>query len=206
VDHHPEDGAGLLGTDRLDRTHRDRTPADGHAPPELLDHARRWEAVDEHLVLLLELVARVGDAVDQVSVVAEQEEAGAVAIEPASRDDSLRYLDQVEHRPPASLVASGRDVADRFVEDEVAPPLRSQRPAVDPDVLSLRIDAHAHLADHCPVHRDPARSNQLFRFAARCHAVLGEDALQPALHRVRSYHQDLQPLRYRREPIGRVQG
>lgn len=148
----------------------------------------------------------MGDAIDQVTIVTEQEQPGAVAVEAADRHHPLRHANELEYRSPTALVARRRYVTDRLVQDNVAPSLRPQRPAIDPDILPLGIDAHAHVTDDRPVDRDATRSDQLFRFAARRYAVLGEDALQSPLHRALLLPRPTRPSRRRRKPIRRVQG
>ena len=83
-------------------------------------------------------------AVDQVSVVGQQHEAGAFEVEPPRgheprRSLGLRY--EVEDRGAAAVVAHGREVAERLVQQQV-----DRRRRRGPDRLAVHLDpvARAH--------------------------------------------------------------
>ncbi len=69
-----------------------------------------------HPVGLRHFVARVGEAVGQLAVVGEQQQAGRVGVEPADRVEARLALDQADHRRPRSGLLRGRDDAGRLVD------------------------------------------------------------------------------------------
>ena len=86
----------------------------------------------------------MGHAVDQVSIVGQQHEAGAFEVEPPRgheprRSPGLRY--EVEDRGAAAVIAHGREIAERFVQQKV-----DRRRRRGPDRLAVHLDpvARAH--------------------------------------------------------------
>ena len=68
---------------------------------------------------LLDLVARVREAVGERAVVGQEQHAGGVGVEAADRDDSRRVVDQLDDGRPAAGVAGGGDDAGRLVQEHV---------------------------------------------------------------------------------------
>src|SRR5215203_4167374 len=74
-------------------------------------------AADDGAVGLGHLERRVGEAVGELPVVGEQDQAGAVGVEAADRIEAAVGLDEVDDRLAAVRVAGGRDDSLRLVED-----------------------------------------------------------------------------------------
>jgi len=136
----------------------------------------------EHVVLLLQPVPRVHDAVGDVAVVGEQQQTFGLAVEASDRVDPLRNLDQLHHRLAVALVAHGRDIAAGLVEQQVARRLASEQLAVNVDLACLGIDLGAELGDDGAVNRHAPGHDQLFGPPAGAGAARGHHALE-ALHR-----------------------
>lgn len=126
VDHDPVDGPFRLSAERLESANLYRSAIHRYAAPERLLDFRRRKAVDEDLVFFLEFIAWVRDAVDEIAIVRQQQEAGRIAIQSPDRNDAFRHLNQIEHRLAPVLVRRSRDVAHRLVEDNVPPRFRAQ--------------------------------------------------------------------------------
>src|SRR5256885_12298097 len=91
-----------------------------------LQRAGGGQAGHQHLVFLGDLVARVSEAICEVAIVGEEEQAGAVGIEPANREEAMPErtfsTDHVEHSSARSLIPRRRDGAKWLVEHHVAMP------------------------------------------------------------------------------------
>lgn len=120
VDHDAQDGPGFLVAQRTYLLRDHPVAVNGHPATQGLEHRWRRETVDERLILLLHLVARVHDAVGKVSVIREQEQAGRRPVEPSYRNHALRHVDQVHDGAAIPLVAHRRDIAGWLVEHDVA--------------------------------------------------------------------------------------
>jgi hypothetical protein len=115
--------------------------------------------LDPGFVDLLDLVARVREAVRELAVVREQERAGRVDVEPAHRDDPRRVVDEVDDGSAALGVARGRDRARRLVQEHVGQGLELDTVAVELDAVAA-LDEGVQLPG-LAVDGHPARLDQL---------------------------------------------
>jgi hypothetical protein len=151
-----------------------------HAAPQPLQRPLVGYATHARVILALDLVARVQQARRDLPVVCEQQQAFRIVVEPAHRVDVLPDAgQQVEDRRPAFRVVSGRHVAARLVEQDVAVArCPAHTLAVDADVVAGRVGSRAQLEDGDAVHRNPAVHNQRLRRTSRRDAGGGEDLLE----------------------------
>lgn len=171
MDHDAQERAGLFIAQRPHLLRLHPLPLDRDAAPQRLQHLRGRMAIDECLVLLLDPIARVGDAKGDVAIVGQQQEPRRLPVESADRHHSLRHLDEIEHGATPPLVAGGGDVAGWFVEHDVAATLPLDAVTVNANIVLCRIDLSTKLTHDLAVDRHPAGENQLLRLAARSDAV-----------------------------------
>ena len=164
----------------------------------------RHRAGDLGEVGLEHAVAGVLEAVREVAVVGEDEQALGVGVEPADVEEPLLAVaDEVADVDPAELVAHRGDDAERLVEGEVDPRLvELDAHAVDVHGLG-GADAHAELGDDLAVDLHPALADQVLADPARADAGRREQLLQA--HAVGVVHVDRRaagPLRRGRRLAG----
>jgi hypothetical protein len=111
----------------------------------------------------------VGQARGQLAVVGEEQESLRVVVQPADRVDVfLHAFQEIHDRRPSLGVASGRHVAARLVEQDVALPLlRLDAPPVDLDLVLVGIGLRSQRADRLPVDLDAPLGDQLLGGPAR---------------------------------------
>ena len=125
-------------------------------------------------VPLLDLEARMGQPVGELAVVGEQNEPGAVDVEPAHRVEAKRRADQPHHGPAALGIGRGRDDTERFVErDHHLLAHQLNRFAVHGHAR-VRGDVGGDVGDRCAVDRDSPLADDLLRRAAGADAGVGE--------------------------------
>jgi hypothetical protein len=129
------------------------------------------------VILLVELIPRVHDPVGDVAVVGEEEETFGVAVEPTHRVDPFPDLDDVHHRPAVAFVFRSRDIAARFVEDQIARPLCPEQLPIDLDLGASWIGFGAELGHHLPVDGHPSGRDESLRRPSRSDAARGENTL-----------------------------
>lgn len=179
MDHNPEYRTGLLIAHRPNLLGDHPLSLHRHPAPQLFQDFRRWMPIDERLIFLFQLVAGMGDAKGDVTIIREQQQAGGLPIESANRHDPFRDFDEVHDRPPSPLIARRRDVSGRLIQQNIAPLLGPQWFAIDRDLLTRGIDLCPQFTDYAPVDRNPAFQDQLLRLAAGRHAMSGQDSLKP---------------------------
>jgi hypothetical protein len=177
MDHHPQDETfrRLPENSELLRDHA--VTIDDDPVAHALQHILRRTSERQDVVLLVEFVARVHDSIRHVSVVGQEEESLGVAIEPADWVNPLRDLDDVHDGAPVPLVLRRRDVATRFVQDEITWPLRPQQLSVDADLGANRIGSRAELGHDLAVDAHPSGRDQRLRRPPRSDAASGENPL-----------------------------
>src|SRR5262249_25505958 len=129
---------------------------------------------------LLDPELRVRQPVGQLAVVGQEHQAGALLVEPADGVDTLGDLrQQVDDPGLARGVAIGRNVALGLVDGVIDAPLGVDLLAVDGDLLLVRVDAGAQLADDLVVDGDAALEDQLLARPPRPDPGVREDLLEP---------------------------
>jgi len=128
-----------------------------HAAPPGLESLLSWLTLDQDVVFLGMLVARMRQAMGQLTVVREQDEPLAVHIQPANGEQVPGQADEVEHgAAPADPIPFVRDDAARLVQGHIdgGPGRRflaTERPAVHTDVIGFGVGLTAqggHMAVH----------------------------------------------------------
>ena len=135
-------------------------------------------------IRLLDAEAGMEQAVAEVAIVGQEEQALACLIEPAdgvNPQAGLRH--QIRGEGPACRVVVRAQVAARLVDEPVNKSLGMDRLAVDGDTLLVRIDARAQFADHLAVDRHATGANQLVTVTPRADAGMGQEFVE-ALHNV----------------------
>ena len=158
VDRDPQHAGARLG-----HLGRGRGPSSSVTPSRRrrIAPAATGPPVDSGQVFLVEPVARVGDAVGQLAVVGEQQQALRVGVEAADGEHPRLGGDQLDDRGAAVRVAGRRDDAAWLVQQVVDEPgLGADRRTVDLDEVDLRVDAAAEHG-HVAVDRHPAVGDQL---------------------------------------------
>ena len=158
VDRDPQHAGARLGD--LRRRRHAVVELDAVAQPADRPGADRT-AADGGQVLLVDAVAGVGDAVGQLAVVGQQQQALGVGVEPADREHPRLGRHELDDGRAAVGVLGRRDDAGRLVEqvvDEAG--LGADRRPVDLDEVDVGIDAPAEHGD-LAVDRDPPGGDQL---------------------------------------------
>ena len=119
------------------------------------------------MVRLLDLKARMQEAVHQGTVIRDEQEPFRVVVEAADRVDALLHFRQeVEHRAAAAVILRRREIALRLVQEQVDMLLLTlDRAAIDRDRVCRRIDLRAEFAHDFAVNSDAALQDHLLRRA-----------------------------------------
>jgi hypothetical protein len=125
------------------------------------------------------------DAVGELAVVREKQQAFAVEIEPADRVHAGTVAAQIGHdgRTALGVGLGGNDVFG-LVERDVdrLRGSRAEKLTIDFDVVGFKVGLGAEGCDGFSVDRDAALGNQFFGLAAGGYANAGEDFLETLLH------------------------
>ena len=109
----------------------------------------------------------MGDAIRQIAVICEKQEALGFLVQATHGKDSLLDADQqIDGTLAAVLVALAADVAPGFVQEIVDLPPGLDADPIAANVIFLRVHQHAHFRHNVPVNGDPAFSNDLLARAA----------------------------------------
>src|SRR5690242_6201078 len=167
----------------LDLRRRRHSIVELHAATQGIEVGARGHAGGHDLVLLGHLVAGMREAVRDIAVVREQEEAGAVGVEPSDWEQAMTRQslrsDDVEHGRARRLVTRGRDHAERFVEHQVAMAgRRLDGAAVNRDVVAVRIDEHPGLRRALAVDADRTGGDEGIRGTAAGDARARKEPVQ----------------------------
>jgi hypothetical protein len=138
------------------------------------------DALDLDEVHLGDMVAGMQQGLAHCAVIRQQHEPLGVEVQTAHGEHpDVHAIQQVLDRRPAFRIAEGRDVSLGFVEDDVRvrfdPP---QMPAIDLDMVVVRVDARPQLTNDLAIDRDPPLGDQLLGLSARGEAGRGDDFLK----------------------------
>ena len=181
VNDHPEYSAFVLVSDRPQLVRLDPLSIDHHAAGKVIQNGARRVPIEQNFVLFLEFIARMGDPVGQFTVVGQQKQTSRRTIESSDRNDSLRHIDQIQHRSPAALISRCRNVSLWLVEQDVPLALVTHRSTIDRNRLILGIDPEPERTDDLAVDRHPAIGNHLLGFSSRRNSARRQHLVQ-ALH------------------------
>ena len=117
-------------------------------------------AANLDVILAFDLVARMREMRGELAVTRQQQEALGIEVEPPDRVDvfvNTAFLQEVyDGRPMLRIRATG-DVAARLVHEDIdSPARRLDAPAIDADVVTLRVSLRAQLGHRRAVHRHAA--------------------------------------------------
>ncbi|MCY1227991.1 hypothetical protein D9M72_402840 [compost metagenome] len=160
-----------------------RTILQHHATLEVLEHFLGDLTTHTHRVLAVHLVGRVHQAVGQLTVGGEQQQAGGVDVQAADVDPAadLRARQTLENGRTAFRIIAGADFAFRLVVDQHATNVFSflfalEQTAVDADGV-MAVDALAESGGFA-VDLHPAFADPGLDIAARSQPHAGQDLLQ----------------------------
>ncbi len=159
-----------------------------HAARQPGEVLRRGDAVYDGAVRLGDVMLRVGQLVEEVTVVGQKDQPFGVGIEPPNRAQHrlAGKVDQVRDQSRGVGVAARADHAARLVQGQVIPTgRRAHDVAVERDLVRRRVDAGAEFGDDLPVDADAAFLNPRFAGPARADPGGGEDFLEPLAGRRR---------------------
>jgi hypothetical protein len=138
--------------------------------------------VQDDMIELRDLAARVGQLLGQVTIVGEQQQACSLLVETAHRIDALwaRVLDKFHHGVTLIRVIGSGDLAFRLVQQDVTKLLAIEGlTTVDYLVFSLHLIAHR--GNHFTIHLHAASLDEVIGFAARADATVGQVFVQADL-------------------------
>jgi hypothetical protein len=167
----------------VDEAHHGRgraPPLDGDAAPQPPQVGLVRHAAHPRVVLALDLVLGVEQALHERAVVCEQQQPFRVVVEAAHGVDVLADTgQQVQHGGPALRVLPGGHVATRLVEQDVPVPRRDAHALpVHADVVAIRVGLRPQLDDGGTVDRHAAARDEHLRGASRRDAGRGQDLLE----------------------------
>lgn len=158
---------------------------------EALNFACVDRAVDYRAIGFGDAIARVGEAVGEIAVVGEEEEALGLGIELADGIEAggKHFSEQIDSAGLLALGDVGAVDAFGFVEDDVEAfagdaVAQADALAVDFDVVGLRIDQYGELMDDAAIDGDSALEDHFFNIAAGSHAGIPEELLDSFFHRI----------------------
>lgn len=157
---------------------------------DLLDRLLVQSTTDRHVVALVHAVSRVRQAIRQLAVVGEQQQAGALEIEPANREQPRagRMPDKIDRQLPSLGILRGADVALRFEEhDVVIATSLLHPPTIDPDIVVLRIDEARKPVDDPPIQRHRPLFDQSLAGSTRGDTGVRQHALNADSTRFRCF-------------------
>jgi hypothetical protein len=179
VEHHLKHGAlSVLGADRHPLgVHF--SLGEPHPLPQLVEEFFGGNACDLHEVFFLDSIAGMCEKVGERTIVGQQDQSLAHAVEPSHGEQTVIAGDEVDDPRPSGRIDVGRDDADRLVEQVDDTADLGQPLTIDPDFLCPRIDAGAELGHHDPIDLDAARRDQFLAGAAATEASGRQHLLQP---------------------------
>ena len=147
---------------------------------ELLIDLRGGGALDGHHVDLAEALARVGDLVDKIAVVGEEDQPFRVGIEASGGlEGNSRQVHQIGDLVFGVGVGDGGDIADGFMQGDVVALLRlGEGLAVNVDLVCLGVHQHPLLGDGLPIDPNATCCDQGLGASARRHSGVGDGLLQ----------------------------
>ena len=140
-------------------------------------------------VRLLHAIARMRQAVGQLAVVGQEDQALAVHVEATDREHALPTIgQQIDHARPTRRIAIGADHASRLVDQVVNQLGSRQCDAVDTDFVTQQVGFGAELRDDLAVDLDATGGDQLFALAATAQSSRSQAVFAGAERRRRRPH------------------
>ena len=155
VDALTEDNSHPGHSDRLHLLHPRAFAVQHDAGQELRRERRFPRAIERDFVFLFDLVARMGQALREIAVVGQDEEAFRLRVEPADIEKTGKLRRQeVENRIPCVRIDPGGNEAGRFVQDDVEMAFAADQLSANLHVIAFR-RLRAEVGDDAAVDRDP---------------------------------------------------
>ena len=135
-------------------------PETGDAGNKARERGLLYSAADRHDVDARNTASGIGDPVGETRVGGEQQQPARREVQPADRDQTARLFAQDVVDGPASLgIASGRDHAARFVENNRPPGRARFRLIVERDASAFGLDRSGRIAHDAAVDTHTAGAN-----------------------------------------------
>ena len=135
-------------------------------------------AIQSYLILLVDLVARMREALGKIAVVCQNQEAFALRIESTDIEQAREFRrQQIKNRVAGARIFSCRNKTSRLVQNNVQRPFRAHELAVHFDVVALarlRAEIRARLS----VNRDASGRDQFVAMPARADSGGGKKSVQ----------------------------
>jgi hypothetical protein len=178
VEDHLEDRALLVLGLEVDVLGAGHPLGEADAATEFIERFRGGDPRHLDEVFLLDAIPWVGEEIGKFAVVGDEDQPFAHPVEPADGKQPLFPGHEVDDAGPAVRVEVRGHDADRLGE-HVDHPLRVGEPlAVDPDLLTERIDAGAELRHHLSVDLDAPGRDQLLAVPPAAEAGCREHLLE----------------------------
>jgi hypothetical protein len=156
VENHLEDRALLVLAAEAYPFGVDFAFGQANALPEPIEQLETRHPCDLHEVFFLDAVAGMGQKVCQVTVVRQENQSFARAIEPPHGEETTVTRDEIDHTGASGRVVVRRHHTDGLVEEvDDAPRIRKPL-TIDTNFLGARIDLRAKRGDHHAVDLDAA--------------------------------------------------
>ena len=165
--------------DQIDPGRRGRLTVKDHTLAPLAHGLRVERLIEERAILLLHLVARVGELVGQLAIIGKQQETLAIDIKPAHGIDAGGDIDQIDHCRATLGVIHRRDHANGLIQHQVGAGRRlTDGLAINLNHILTEIHPGTGLLNHTAIHRHATGGNHAFTVATRRDARTSEHLLQ----------------------------
>ena len=167
VDALPQNHSQLGRRDRMDALELCALAVEHHSAQQFRGEFRLPGMIERDLVLLVDFVARMHQALREIAVVRQDQQAFTLRVEPADVEKP-RHLrrQQIEDGVARVGIAPSRDVTHRLMQQNVEPLLRSDHFAPDFDVIAFR-RLDAEVGADAAVDGDTPCRDQFIAVAAR---------------------------------------
>jgi hypothetical protein len=161
IENHLQDGALLVMASDRDPLRVDLALRQPDALPKTIEQFRGRHTGNLHEVFLLDAIPGMRQEVGELTVIGEQDEPFAHAIETPHRKQPAVTRHEINHPRPSGRVVIRRHHADRFVKEKDDPLGVWQPLTVHANFLVLRIDLRAEEGHDLAVDLDTTRRHQL---------------------------------------------
>jgi hypothetical protein len=178
VDALPEDNLKACSLYRMDLVDSSALSVEHHAIDQFPREGRIPGMIQGDLIFLFDFVARMGEALRQVAVVGQDQQAFRLGIEPADIKEAREFRRQeIENSVARIRIGTRRNKTSRLIEDNVERAFSADKFAADFDVVVLR-GLRAEISANPAVDRDATLSNQLVAMPPRADTGGGEKTVQ----------------------------
>jgi hypothetical protein len=148
------------------------------AAKQLLRKPGSRRSIQRHLVFLFDFETRMGQTLNKIAVIREQEQSFAWRIEPADVSERREFRrKQIEDLMGRVRIAPRANKTGRFVQRQINVGALAHGLAIHFDVIGHR-RLKMKIGTWFPIHRYVAAGNKLVRVAPRSYAGRGEETVQ----------------------------